>query len=579
MALSFTTSVCALFLIYPSTDFAAGQPGATKAAYSEYVRTSFYVPVRDGTRLAMNVYRPAAQGKLVEQALPVIFLFTPYRARYRDAEGKTVELALSERLGLGRLTDYGYVVATADIRGKGASFGNRRGFQDRTEALDGRDLVEWLARQHWSNGKVGMTGCSYLGGTTIQVATTAPPSLKAVFAGATDFDKYAFVRRGGITAQFNTRPDEPPEIDLQSIPVDEDPDGEMLKAAVAEHAANTPMGPLWYGMPYRDSESLYTGNRFWDEVGPYTYIEQLKNSGIHFYLWDNWSDEPTEQVILAAANLDAKLFIGPGTHCVPTTEFEFAREVRRFFDRYLKGIDNGIDREPRYTWRLQNGPPDREWIKSNELPGVGVERHSVFLAPEGSLLFARPAEGTATFQVNYGFKEQEYFSFWPDSLDDHGLFFTSPELDEDQALVGFPIIDLKLALDQADANLFAYVEDVAPGGAVTVVSFGRLAASHRALSEAPYGVMGMPWHSGLSGAAFPMEPGAAARMKFSLLPNAWVFKAGHRIRLNLTGADPRQRNLLDIARDPAPQFTIFMGGAESSVIHLPLIPPAQIQSE
>ena len=83
------------------------------------------------------------------------------------------------------------MLAVADIRGKGASFGARRGFQDRTEAQDGHDLVQWLAAQPWSNGKVGMYGCSYLGGTTVHVATTAPPALRAIFTGATDLDKFA----------------------------------------------------------------------------------------------------------------------------------------------------------------------------------------------------------------------------------------------------------------------------------------------------------------------------------------------------------------------------------------------------
>ncbi len=285
--------------------------------YPDVVSTSHYVPVRDGTRLAMSVYRPAVNSKAVDKPLPVIFVFTPYRGRSKDADGKVTETALSDNLGLRSLLRAGYVVAVADIRGKGASFGHRRGFQDRTEALDGRDLVEWLAKQPYSDGSVGMVGCSYLGGAAFQVATTAPPSLKAAFIGASDLDKYAFVRNGGITAQFNTRPDEEPEVDLATVPMDEDRDGSMLKAAVAEHAANTPMGPLWYAMPYRDSMSAFTGTKFWEEVGPYTYLDTVKRAGIATYFWGNWRDEPTSQVILSAANLGSRFLAGPGSHCVP----------------------------------------------------------------------------------------------------------------------------------------------------------------------------------------------------------------------------------------------------------------------
>src|SRR5690606_38867251 len=178
----------------------------------------------------------------------VIFAFTPYRARFKDEAGAVRETALEDGLALRSLLRAGYVVAVADVRGKGASFGTRRGFQDRTEAQDGYDLVEWLARQDFSTGAVGMVGCSYLGGTAMHTASTAPPSLKAIFAGATDLHKYDFVRRGGITAQFNTRPDDPLVVDLGSIPVDGDEGGALLRQAVAEHAGNTPMGPLWYSM-------------------------------------------------------------------------------------------------------------------------------------------------------------------------------------------------------------------------------------------------------------------------------------------------------------------------------------------
>ena len=265
------------------------------------LRESRYVPVRDGTRLAMNIYRPAIDGRPVtDAAAGGVQLHALPRALSRSPSGRSSNWDSSRAIGLKDLTDRGYVLAVADIRGKGASFGARRGFQDRTEANDGYDLVQWLAAQPWGSGKVGMLGCSYLGGTTVHVASTAPPALKAIFTGATDLDKYAFVRRGGITAQFNTRPDEPLSDDLMSLPMDADPDGSQLRAAVAEHARNTPMAALWYGMPYRDSVSRLTGNRFWEEAGPYPYLDAIRKAGIATYFWGNWQDEPTEQVILAA---------------------------------------------------------------------------------------------------------------------------------------------------------------------------------------------------------------------------------------------------------------------------------------
>ena len=538
-------------------------------------RESRYVPVRDGTRLAMNVYRPAVAGRPVRTPHPVVFAFTPYRARFHTADGQLVELEQFTRYGLQDLTARGYVVAMADIRGKGASFGARRGFQDRTEANDGHDLVQWLAAQPWGGDKVGMLGCSYLGGTTTQVASTAPPALKAIFTGATDLDKYAFVRRGGITAQFNTRPDEPLTDDLMSLPMDEDPQGTLLRAAVAEHARNTPMAALWYGMPYRDSVSPLTGNRFWEEVGPYPYLDTIRKAGIATYFWGNWQDEPTEQVILWAANLGSKLLVGPGSHCVPPPGYDFASEIRRYFDHHLKGQDTGLYREPRVTHWVDGAAPGKEWVRSDRLPGVGVPLTRWYLAPQGALSTAAPRPDADAFNVDYNVGSAEYFAFWITSQAAHGLTYTGAPLAADRMLVGAPIVDLQLAADRPDALVFAYLEDVAPDGASVVVSFGRLAAAQRRLAKAPYDTLGLPWQSGREADVQALVPGKPVGVRFALTPTARVIPAGHRLRLVITGADPRQRNLADLRQNPSPQLTVRLGGANASRIELPLQAPTR----
>lgn len=551
---------------------------AQAGADPHIARSSIYVPVRDGTRLAVNIYRPTVDGSPVDTKLPVVFAFTPYRARYFDKDHKLVELFDDKIFGLRDLMRSGYVVATADVRGKGASFGARRGFLDQTEAHDGYDLIEWLARQAWANGKVGMVGCSYLGGTTMLVAGTLPPALSAVFTGATDIDKYSFVRNGGITAQFNTRPDEPPEVDLASVPVDADTDGAMLKAAVAQHADNTPMAKLWQSMPYRDSVSPYTHNRFWEEVGPYTHLPALRSPKLAWYLWDNWEDEPTEQMILNAANLPgSRLIIGPGSHCVPPRVFDIAGVEKSFLDHQLKGVDNGIDREPLYAWYHEGPGNAGHMVRSNSLPGVGVVRSPLYLSVKGAaaavdnggVSLTRPAPASLSFKVDYDVGGGEYFAFWPPSLDGKGLTFTSQPLAADAAMTGYPIARITTALDRKDANLFAYLEDVAPDGKVHMVSFGRLAAAHRKLSKPPYRRLDLPYHSGLKADVAPMVPGKPAILAFSMVPRAWTFPAGHRLRITLTGADPRQRNLAEIRQDPPPVFTVASGGASASRIDIP----------
>jgi len=542
-------------------------------ALPEHVRSSQYVAVRDGTQLAMNVYRPAVGGVALDTPMPVIFFFSPYRARYRNVAGAIVELSQARSMGLTRLLEAGYVIAEADIRGKGASFGARRGFQDRTEAWDGHDLVQWLSEQPWSNGVVGMAGCSYLGGSTMHVASTRPPALKAMFVGASDLDKFDFVRSGGITAQFNTRPDEPLSDDLMSVPMDADSDGSLLRRAVTQHVANTPMAQLWYGMPFRDSVSPLTGNRFWEEVGPYTWLDDLQASGIAAYFWSNLKDEPTAQMILAAANIDSKLLVGPGGHCAPPPGFDLGEEVQRFFDLHLKGIDTGIQHEPPYRWWVENAPAGSQWKQGSTLPGTQATPQTWYFgaADPAGLAMPMPATGQRSFTVDYNVGSEEYFAFWVEPQDEHGLIWTSAPLTRDLHLEGYPVVHVKLSADSPEVNVFAYLEEVDASGKVEVLASGRLAASYRALAKAPYETLGLPWHPGRSADHQPLVPGETVTLDIALLPVSRIIVAGHQLRMTLTGADPRQRNLAEIRQDPAPTLNIQQGGADGTRVELPVI--------
>ena len=583
-ALGLLISACspAAAPVASSPSAATAQQGAP---FPDAVRSSFYVPVRDGTRLAVNIYRPAHGDTPAAEKLPGIFVATPYRARFRNEDGEIVELAGDDRLALQTLLRAGYVVAVADIRGKGASFGTRRGFQDRTEALDSRDLIEWLARQDYTTGNIGMVGCSYLGGTAFQAATTAPPSLKAVFVGSSDLDKYSFVRRGGITAQFNTRPDEPLEVDLASIPVDGDSDGSQLRAAVAQHAGNTPMGALWYGMPYRDSVSEFTGNRFWDEVAVYSKLDSIRNAGIASYFWGNWHDEPTAQTILSAANMPgSKLLVGPGDHCVPPPGFDFAGEIRRFFDHHLKGIENGIEEEPRATFMVENAG----WMQSDMLPGTFADAVPFYLAGgksgsaqsvnDGTLLARPGAVGSDRFTVDYEVADSEYFAFWAPPMDEHGLSYTSAPLDAPMTLVGYPVVHVPVSSSTPDADVFVYFDQIDPAGKDEVLSFGRLALSHRKTADAPFDTLGLPWHSGIEADVAPLPVGQRAELAIDLTPVSRVVPAGHRLRVTIAGADPRQRNLAEIMQDPAPVLTVWRGGdAGAARIDLPVARPGAME--
>jgi hypothetical protein len=269
---------------------------------------------------------------------------------------------------------------------------------------------------------------------------------------------------------------------------------------------------------------------------------------------------------------------------VPPPGYDLGREITRYFDHHLKGADSGLYREPKVTYFVNGAAEGQQWIRGDQPPGTGTARTAFLLTGpggegaghrDGSLTRNAAPSKSTTFTVDYDVASDEYFAFWVNSQQAHGLRFTGKALEADTTMVGYPVITLRIAADRPDANVFAYLEDIAPDGKAVVVSLGRLAASHRRLSSAPYETLGLPWHSGTAADSTPLEPGKPAELKFALTPSAWVFKAGHRMRVVLTGADPRQRNLAQIRQDPPPRLTLLSGDARSSRIELPLLPQGQ----
>jgi uncharacterized protein len=323
-----------------------------------------------------------------------------------------------------------------------------------------------------------------------------------------------------------------------------------------------------------------TNNRFWEEVGPYTYLRDLKRSGIATYFWGNWHDEPTAQIIEWHANLGGRLLLGPGNHCVPPPDFNFAGEVRHFFDEHVKH-EAPAQPEPAVTWWLEDAAADRHWQRSAEWPGVDAKTTAWYLAAgssgaatAGELRPTTAAAARSEFMVDYGVGSAEYFAFWVDSQHGRGLSFTSPALITAEELIGYSVVHLRVTADQSEPLLFAYLEQLAPDDTAQVIAFGRLAAAYRNTGTAPYATLGLPWHTGMRADYAPLKPGNEVTLSFALTPTARVLPPGHRLRLVITGADPRQRNLEQIRLDPPPLIAVSLGGRSGSRIELPLRPHA-----
>jgi putative CocE/NonD family hydrolase len=154
-------------------------------------------------------------------------------------------------------------------------------------------------------------------------------------------------------------------------------------------------------------------------------------------------------------------------------------------------------------------------------------------------------------------------------LENAGPHFVSPALKQDTEVTGDPVAHLWVSSTAADGNFFLYLEDIAPDGKVTSVTDGRLKASLRKLGKPRYDVYTLPWHRSHAEDSQPLVPGEPAELVFSFLPTSYIFKAGHRIRVSLQGADYREQNRTPVT--PAPQVTIHNTPGHPSFVSLPVI--------
>src|SRR6266850_4499905 len=327
-----------------------------------------FAPMRDGTLLATDVYLPAAPGRH-----PVIMQRTPYGLRL--GHGCFVGTSASVAFW----AEHGYVGLTQDVRGTFRSQGVFRPiFQ---EQADGYDAVEWAAAQAWSNGKVGMAGSSYFGVTQWQAALTSPPHLFAIAPGqtATDYHDHWTYVNGVFDLWFAQ------SWILNFFSPDDVRRREIAKGLAAEKALTVSDEYL-----SRGKEHIFSK---WSSQVPLTSFEEYRTFAPYYYEWlahpnyddywakvdveAHWSDVKVPALIRGgwsdlfalgsvrgflglrehggspAARSGTKLVMEPGGHgglgvieYGPASNMNFRALQLRFYDHYLKGVDNRVDREP-----------------------------------------------------------------------------------------------------------------------------------------------------------------------------------------------------------------------------------------
>lgn len=548
----------------------------SEVVYDGYEMTSQYIEMRDGNRIAIDIFRPTLEGVVTDEKLPVVWMHTPYNRRNYGG-GLAVENYPGYAI---ELLPYGYVVAVADFRGVYASFGHNEGYNrgewNETSRWDTYDITEWLAAQPWSSGNIGMWGCSATGGSQMQSITVRPPHLKAVVPMSAEWDAYSAFQLGGVSGPGRVAPPGQSGAnaavamrDRRAVPVDGDEDESLLNEARATHADNIESAGR---VPFRDSVSEATGDVWWTMTTPTSYLDDIAAGEMGVLSVANWDEAGTRHGPFFTFNNvpenNGKLLVGPATHCAwsaveEETGFDLMIEELRFFDYWLKGIENDVMDEPAVTYFTYNAPEGEQWRQSETWPLANEVRTPFYLSPS-TLSAHAPEDGS---EITASFSPAAASQSTTIAKAEGGLSFETEPLAEDLEITGHPVADLWVSTDAGDVDVTALIEDVAPDGtAQTYQMVGRLRASHRITEVPPYDYLGLPWHPHTEASAQPVPAGEAVNLQFEILPMSYVFQAGHKIRVTISFADPERREGEDFLA------TVHATPDMPSHIVLPVIP-------
>lgn len=581
--------------------------GYTAELFDGCERSSRYVAMRDGVELAVDVFRPTVDGKVVDEAFPSLWTHTRYQRASLTENAEVLSTVENWDGWLFPVIRHGYVVVTVDVRGAGASFGVNEGQYSAKENRDSYDITEWIAVQPWCDGQVGMYGRSYLGITQYFAASQAPPHLKAIFPEMASYDHYPYAYGGGVfreSSRFNWQllvgnMDQSVPIMWKGeyqgavVPVDDDADGQLLEKALRQHRSNLDWFQMLKASPYRDSVDPLSAEQLHQTRSAYNQRDAIERSAIPIYHLAGWYDMFPRDTLLWWRNLDnpQKVVIGPWFH-VDRQHLDDSAEHLRWYDHWLKGVDNGVMEEhPIHYWTI-DAPSGEEWCSTEQWPLAGEVRTEFYLnqGPTGTVdsvndgalgRHMRSANSydeyttdysTTTGLINRWANANGGPTGYPDMRENDckGLTYTTAPLEDDMEVTGHPVIHLWISSMAEDGAFYAYLEDVHPNGYSQYVTEGVLLASHRKLSDAPWDNLGLPYHSGLRADVEPMT-GDIVELVFDLHPTSKRFPAGHRIRVTITGADGDNDQIPHYV--PPPKFKLYRDATHRSRIVFPIITP------
>ncbi len=527
--------------------------------YAEGVRLvkNVLVPMRDGVRLAADLYMPDPDPGA---PLPVVMEYIPYR---KD------EVAPGTRF-YEYLAVHGYIVARVDIRGTGASEGVSSDEYVLQEQLDGYDAIEWLAAQPFCDGHVSQMGISYGGFTALQVATHAPPHLTSIIPMYFTDDRYTddCHYRGGLLRKYydvfyygNFM------IAYNALPPYPEWSGGDWAAIWEEHVErNEPYLLKWL--------AHQTDGPYWRHGSVRDIAERIACPVFMIGGWrDGYPNPPFR--LYEALTVPKKVLIGPWNHAVPDVavpgpRIEYLHEVVRWLDHWCKGKATGVMDEPPvviFMQRYERPVVDRleavgGWRGESDWPPPGAGELELHLGGDGTLGESASDPGADAFEyvptvgvtgglwsggIQFGLPGDQR----PDEA--FSLLYTTAPLEEDVHIIGRPHARLHLSSTASVMGFAASLSDVAPDGTSHLVTKGMLNGTRRASFVDPE----------------PLTPGEVNELDIELDTTAWVFAAGQRIRLAIASAD-----WPNVWPTPQPGTnTVHRGGPHASRLLLPTVPP------
>ncbi len=609
-------------------------PATRAGSWQQYdvsVERDVMVPLRDGVRLATDCYVPALGGERVPGAWPVILERTPYNKLRNDL------------VGVGRFfARHGYVTVIQDVRGRFASEGEWYPFAN--EGEDGVDTVNWIAAQPWCSGKVGTIGLSYSGSDQTAIATLAPEALAAQFVseGMSNYHTSAMRQGGAMELRFLIYAFQMATSSPEAL---RDP---ALRAALERARAEV---RTWLGkLPLREGASplrllpsyerwvldvLTHGDYddYWRNKRGYVADEYYaEHKDVPVYLLSGWYDSYSRAVTENYTALSAqkrgplRLIMGPWVHGVATMAQSFAGDVDfgpeaplddyngfrlRWFDRWLKGLDTGVEQEAPVRLFVMGGGSGRRnaegrldhgghWREEQEWPLARAVATPYYLHGDGTLSPEPPAEAgsSTTYRFNpldpvptVGGNISVGYDVMPNgAFDQRGapwvlgakdtlplsargdvLVFQTPPLAEPVEVTGPLEVRLWVSTSAVDTDFTAKLLDVYPPS----VDYPEGYAMNIGDS-----ILRLRYRNGRTRGE-PAVPGEVYAITIVPYPTSNLFAAGHRIRIDISSSNFSRFDVNPNTGEPlgtsrrivVADNTVYHDAAHPSHVVLPVVPP------